>query len=137
MLKVLVVQVAMAASVAVEQSAVDSVVGTWVIEVHGHQVGLGLEQDGAKLKGTLVIMGRNVLVEGGYENHAFTLANAADEPTKVKLWGRLKDDGTMEGDIETDHGTMHWKAERLKAPPSGAAFAMARIRGEHVGYARR
>ena len=114
MLKMVFVQLAMAAALALTQSPADSVVGTWVIDVHGHQVGLGLEQDGAKLKGTLVIMGRNVLVEGDYENRTFTLVNAPDEATKVKLWGRLKDDGTMEGDIETDHGTLHWKAERLR-----------------------
>jgi hypothetical protein len=113
MLKIVVAQLAMVTSLIVGQSSADSVVGTWVIDVHGHQVGLGLEQDGARLKGTLVIMGRSVLVEGEYENGAFTLVNAADEPTKLKLWGRLKDNRTMEGDIETDHGTMHWTAERL------------------------
>ena len=118
MLKILVMQLAMLGAPAVAQAPPDSVVGTWVIDVHGHQVGLGLEQDGRKVTGTLVMMGRNVLVEGEYENRTLTLGNAPDETTKLKLWGRLKDDGTMEGDIETHHGTMHWKAERLKRPPA-------------------
>jgi hypothetical protein len=119
MLNVMVVQLALLGAIAAVQAPADSVVGTWVIEVHGHQVGLGIEQEGTKLTGTLVIMGRNVLVEGEYENGGFALKSAPDESAKVKLWGRLKEDGTLEGDIETDHGTMHWKAERLKPPVSG------------------
>ena len=98
------------------QAANESVVGTWVLEMQGHQVGLGLEQDGAKLTGTLVIMGQKILVDGEYADRSFTLASAPDEATKVKLSGRLKDDGTMDGDVETRHGTLHWKGERLKPP---------------------
>ena len=103
---------------AVGQAAQATVTGTWVLDVVGHQVGLGLEQDGKKLTGTLVIMGQTILVDGEVADGAFTLASPPDETRKVKLSGRLKDDGTMEGDLEAGHGTHHWKAERLKPPPS-------------------
>lgn len=93
--------------------AEQKITGTWVLDVAGHQVGLGLEQDGKKLTGTLVVMGQNVLIEGEFNGGYFSLASAPDEPRKVKLSGKLKDDGTMEGDFETDHGTHRWKAERL------------------------
>jgi hypothetical protein len=113
MLKLAIVVCALAAG----QAADGKIAGTWVLDVAGHQVGLGLEQDGAKLTGTLVIMGQNVLVEGEMAGGYFSLANAPDEPRKMKLSGKLKDDGTMEGDIETGHGNHRWKGERLKSPP--------------------
>jgi hypothetical protein len=95
----------------------NNIAGTWVLEMQGHQVGLGIEQDGATLTGTLVIMGQKILVEGEYADRSFTFVSAPDEPTKIKLSGRLKDDGTMEGDVDTRHGILHWKGERLKPPP--------------------
>jgi hypothetical protein len=90
------------------------IAGTWVLDLAGHQVGLGLELDGKKLTGTLVVMGQNVLVEGEFADAYFSLASAPDEARKFKLSGKLKDDGTIEGDIETDHGTHHWKGEKLQ-----------------------
>jgi hypothetical protein len=101
---------------AIGQASEKTIAGTWVLDVVGHQVGLGLEQEGKKLTGTLVVMGQNVLVEGEFNDGYFTLASAPDEARKVKLSGKLKDDGTMEGDFETGHGTHRWKAERLKPP---------------------
>ena len=126
MLKTLIAQLALVAAIGgshchgvlAAQATPHNLVGTWVLDVQGHQVGLGLEQDGRKLTGTLVIMGQNVLVEGEFNNGYFSLASTPDETRKIKLSGKLKDDGTMEGDVETDHGTHHWKGERLK-PPSG------------------
>ena len=105
---------------AIGQAAEPKIAGTWVLDVVGHQVGLGLEQDGKKLTGTLVIMGQNVLVDGEFNDGYITLASAPDEARKVKLSGKLKDDGTMEGDLDAGHGMHHWKAERLNPPkPSG------------------
>ena len=101
---------------AIGQAGQATVTGTWVLDVQGHQVGLGLEQDGKKLTGTLVIMGQSVLVEGELADGYFTLANAPDETRKIKLSGKLKEDGTMEGEVETGHGTHRWKGERLKPP---------------------
>ena len=97
--------------------AQSNITGTWVLDVMGHQVGLGLEQDGKKLTGTLVIMGQNVLVEGEIADGYFTLASAPDEARQVKLSGKLKEDGTLEGDVDAGHGTHRWKGEWLKPPP--------------------
>ena len=124
MLKTLIATLALCAATAgshchgvlAAQAAKESVAGTWVLDVQGHQVGLGIEQNGSKLTATLVIMGQNILVDGEIADRSFTLASAPDEPRKVKLSGRLKDDGTMEGDVDAGHGTHHWKAERLKPP---------------------
>ena len=97
-------------------AAQHTIAGTWVLDVQGHQVGLGLEVDGKKLTGTLVVMGQNVLVEGELDESRFTLASAPDDARKVTISGKLKEDGTMEGDIDAGHGTHHWKAERLNPP---------------------
>jgi hypothetical protein len=117
MLKVIAHVVILCATLIGAPAAQDSVVGTWVLEIQGHQAGLGLEQNGSTLTGTLVIQGRNIPVEGEYVDRTFTLASAPDDPNKVKLSGKLKEDGTMEGDVETRHGTLRWQAERLKPPP--------------------
>ena len=117
MLKVIAHVAMLCATLIVAPTAQDSVVGTWVLEIQGHQAGLGLEQSGSKLTGTLVIMGHNIPVEGEYADRSFTLASAPDDPNKVKLSGKLNEDGTLEGDVETRHGTLGWKAERLKPPP--------------------
>lgn len=110
----------MVCALGVGQAAQATIAGTWVLDVVGHQVGLGLEQDGKKLTGTLVIMGQSVLVEGEIADGYLTLASAPDEVRKVKLSGKLKEDGTMEGDLEAGHGTHRWKAERLNPPKSVA-----------------
>ena len=101
--------------------AQSNIAGTWVLDVQGHQVGLGLELDGKRLTGTLVVMGQNVLVEGEFDDSRFTLASAPDEARKVKISGKLKEDGTMEGDLDAGHGAHHWKAERLN-PPKPRAY---------------
>jgi hypothetical protein len=124
MLRIVVAQLALVAAIGgshchgvlAAQAAPQNLVGTWVLDVQGHQVGLGLEQDGKKLTGTLVVMGQKILVDGEFADGIFTLASAPDDASKIKLSGKLKADGTMEGDLETDHGTHHWKAERLKPP---------------------
>jgi hypothetical protein len=108
-----------------------SVTGTWQISVvHGHAIpfGLQLEQDGAKVKGTLAIPpmhggAREALpLEGEILEGTFKLKTSessdASGParTTVAIAGRLLDDGTMEGTIEGKMGTMKWTAERLRGP---------------------
>jgi hypothetical protein len=140
MLKTLIATLALCAATAgshchgalAAQAAKDTLAGTWVLDVQGHQVGLGLEQDGKKLTGTLVIMGQSVLVEGELADGYFTLANAPDETRKIKLSGKLKEDGTMEGDVEAGHGTHRWKGERLK-PPSGQSSVLSNDLGGFLG----
>ena len=100
-----------------------NIAGTWVLQIESHQIGLELEQDGAKLQGTLQIMGRNILVDGEFTDRSFTLTSEQNapshggEPTSpVKITGKLKDDGTMEGDLSGGRRAMRWTGERLKRP---------------------
>jgi len=111
----------LAAAVLMQAPAV-SVAGTWVISVESHQLGLGIEQDGTTVSGTLVAMGRQIPVDGQFVDRVLTMTSepsetgASPESAQFKLKGRLKDDGTMEGELTTPHGTLKWTAERLKPP---------------------
>jgi len=103
--------------------ASEGVAGVWIILLEGHQVGLGLEQDGQKVTGTLQIMGQNVPVDGGFVDRLLTLTGNASvgahgdrQMAPMKITAKLKDDGTLEGEINTARGPMKWTAERLKPP---------------------
>lgn len=117
MLKGFVAYVALTAVIAASQAPkTESIAGTWVIMARGHQIGLGLEQDGPKLTGTLVVMGKSIPVDGEFNDGALKLSTGPDEADPITLTGKLKDDGTLEGLTTTRHGTMTWTAERLKPP---------------------
>jgi hypothetical protein len=103
-----------------EHQAVANVAGTWNISLQGHQVALVLEQDGRTLTGTLMIMGKDVPVDGTLSARALSLTGAgavgdhgSQETVPLKLTATLKDDGTLEGEMSTAHGPMKWTAERL------------------------
>jgi hypothetical protein len=98
----------------------DDVAGTWTISLEGHQIGLVLEQDGRTVTGTL-IMGKDVPVDGEFADRALTLTGPAavgshgDQQTvPMKITATLKDDGTLDGEMNTAHGPMKWTAERLE-----------------------
>jgi hypothetical protein len=104
-----------------ESKAPAGVAGVWIILLEGHQVGLGLEQDGSKVTGTLQIMGKNVPVDGEFVESKLTLSGEAgvgahgDQQTvPLKITATLKDDGTLEGEMNTARGPMRWTAERMK-----------------------
>lgn len=115
---------AVALSTAPQQSSAPAnVAGTWIILLEGHQVGLGLEQDGRTVTGTLQIMGTNVPVDGEFVDRTLTLtgqgavgSHGDDKTVPLRLRATLKDDGTMEGEMNTARGPMKWTAERLKPP---------------------
>jgi hypothetical protein len=80
-----------------------------------------LEQDGRTITGTLMIMGKDVAVDGTFSDHLLSLTgagavadHAGDETVPMKLTATLKDDGTLDGEISTARGPMKWTAERLK-----------------------
>jgi hypothetical protein len=98
-----------------------NVAGTWNISLHGHQVALVLEQDGRTITGTLMIMGKDVAVDGTFSDRSLSLTaagavadHAGEETVPMKLTATLKDDGTLDGEISTARGPMKWTAERLK-----------------------
>ncbi len=97
------------------------VAGTWNMTLMSHQVGLELTQDGAAVTGTLMMMGKDVRVEGTFADGVLALtgvgAKIADreggEAMEIKLRGRLTPDDTLEGEIDTARGPAKWTAERL------------------------
>jgi hypothetical protein len=103
------------------RAADQTVAGTWNMTLMSHQLGLELTQTGTAVKGTLMMMGKDVTVEGTFVDGALTLvglgAKMADReggtPVEMKLTGRLTPDDTLEGDITTPRGPAKWVAERL------------------------
>ena len=111
-----------------------SVAGTWDVNLMSHQVALVLEhdaKDATKVSGTLMIMGKDVAVNGEFVDGKLTLtgkgalmaprqhdgaAPDGEEPkgTPLKLVGTMKDDGTLEGEMPMPQGAAKWTAERLK-----------------------
>lgn len=96
------------------------VAGVWALTMLSHQIGLELQQDGTALTGTLLVMGRSVAVEGTFVDGKLDLdgdGKFADrhggEGVPIKIVGRLKDDGTLEGTVKTSRGWEEWTGERL------------------------
>ena len=105
---------------ATHEQAAPNVAGTWNISLQGHQVALVLEQDGHTLTGTLMIMGKDVPVDGTLAERVLSLTgagvvgdHAGEETVPLKLTATLKDDGTLDGEMSTARGPMKWTAERL------------------------
>lgn len=107
------------------------VAGTWDVNLMSHQMALVLEhdaKDAKKVTGTLMIMGKDVQVDGEFVDGKLTLTGKGalmgprggdgghDAPpsTPLKLTGTLKDDGTLEGEMPMPQGAAKWTAERLK-----------------------
>jgi len=119
-LAVLLLTLAMGTGPAAAQTAA-RVAGTWNMTLLSHQVGLELTQDGAAVTGTLMMMGKDVKVEGTFTDGVLALtgigAKMADheggQAMEIKLRGRLTPDDTLEGEIDTARGPAKWTAERL------------------------
>ena len=107
--------------------------GTWDMNLMSHQVALVLQhdaKDATKISGTLMVMGKDLEVNGDFVDGKLTLIGkgalmgprggdghgdqAAPPPAPMKLVGTLKDDGTLEGEMPTPQGAAKWTAERLK-----------------------
>jgi hypothetical protein len=111
-----------------------SVAGTWDVNLMSHQMALVLEnvaKDASKVTGTLMIMGKDIEVNGDFVDGKLTLAgkgalmgprggaeshDGKDAPpaTPLKLTATMKDDGTLEGEMPMPQGAAKWTAERLK-----------------------
>jgi hypothetical protein len=97
--------------------------GDWTLSLIGDHVmrsGLVLEQSGTRLTGTMLLMGKEAPVEGEFVDGAFTLSVKAEmqdadgHATSLRFVGRMQDDGTLAGDLDTPRGRHSWTAERLK-----------------------
>jgi hypothetical protein len=99
-----------------------TVQGTWNMTLQSHQVALVLEQNGKIVTGTLMIMGKDVPVDGEFVEGRLTLAAKAevgthDAPGKtvpLRLTATLQSDDTLQGEMSSAKGPLKWTAERLK-----------------------
>ncbi|MFP5379749.1 MAG: hypothetical protein ACLGHP_08395 [Vicinamibacteria bacterium] len=99
--------------------SLDDVTGVWVMEVMGHQFGLELEQDGEAVQGIMLAMGRRVLLVGAYTGRTLTLKGERPEDGHTDggpIVATMRDDGTLEGELSTNHGRTKWTGSRLKTP---------------------
>lgn len=103
-------------------NSITDVTGTWVISIESHQLGLELEQKESKIEGVLHAMGQRILLAGTYEDRKLILKGERSEdetqppPGAGPISATMLDDGTMAGELSTNHGRMKFTAERLRKP---------------------
>jgi hypothetical protein len=97
--------------------------GDWTFSLIGDHVmrsGLMLEQTGTTLTGTMLLMGKEAPVDGEFVDGTVTLGvkaemrDAEGHGVPLKFSGKLQEDGTLAGELETPRGNVQWTAERLK-----------------------
>lgn len=119
------IAIALTATIAHAQQAgpagsLTDVTGTWVMEVSGHQFALELEQKETRVEGIMHAMGQRVLLIGDYKDRALTLKGerpedgAGHDGKGGPIVATMLDNGTLEGELTTNHGRMKWTGERFK-----------------------
>ena len=108
--------------------------GTWNIEFMSHQLALVIEPaEGNKVSATMMVMGRDIPLKGELVDRTLTLtgvktedasggtaapshgdAAASNGPAAQPIVVTLQDDGTLAGEMMTNHGPGKWTAEKLK-----------------------
>ncbi len=116
-----------------EKKPAATVAGTWTMTVMSHQVGMVLAQDGKKVTGTFMLMGKDVPVEGEFVDGTLTLTSnarimapstpnaealhggAAPPSSPLGMTAKLQDDGTLAGEMPSANGQpLTFIAERLR-----------------------
>ena len=110
---------ALSVSVIAQDGSLTNVTGTWVMLVAGHQIGLELEQKDTKVEGVMHAMGQRILLVGDYKDRTLTLKGERPEDGAGHDHGgpivaKMLDDGTLEGELTTNHGRTKWTGERFK-----------------------
>lgn len=127
MLKTLtfVAAIAIAAAAAAQERTAGSltdVTGTWVVNIESHQLGLELEQKDTKVEGVLHVMGQRTLLVGTFAEGKLLLKGerSEDQLPHAKdagpITATMQEDGTLTGELSTNHGRSKWTGERLKKP---------------------
>jgi len=113
--------------------------GTWNIELMSHQIALVIEPlDGNKVNATMMMMGRDVPLQGELVDNTLLLkglkpeGGATESPTNgpgvhaapasegaKPITVRLQEDGTIAGEMMTSQGPAKWTGERLKTKKRG------------------
>jgi len=124
---------ATASVVSAQEDKKQNLTGSWKFSMHGDHVipgGMTLEQEGTRVKGTFMFMNNDIPVQGAFAGGVVSLsANArlqlrgpggedhgaqAGDGKKLKIEGKMTDDGTLEGEMEGPRGPIRWTAERFK-----------------------
>lgn len=100
------------------------VTGTWAITIESHQLGLELDQKETRVEGVLHSMGQRILLVGTFADRRLILKGEPTEgqPPPAKdngagpITATMMDDGTLSGELSTNHGRHKFTAERLKKP---------------------
>jgi len=139
---VVLIAVAAASAFAQEKAiTVADFTGTWNIEVMSHQVALVIEpQEGNKVTGTMMMMGRDVPLQGELSGRSISFVGVKDAaaPTGSDAAGSaphvahqdptanakpilvtLLEDGTLSGEMMTSAGPVKWIGEKLKSRKKG------------------
>ena len=103
--------------------SITDVTGTWAITIESHQLGLELEQKDTRVEGVLHAMGQRILLVGTFADRKLVLKGEPIEgepPAKENgagpITATMMDDGTLSGELSTNHGRAKFTAERLKKP---------------------
>jgi hypothetical protein len=109
------------------QPSVADFAGTWNIELMSHQIALVIDpQEANTVTATLMIMGRDVPLEGELVDRTIALVGIPGETTsgghvvaKPGTTGQaitvtLQEDGTIAGEMMTSQGPAKWTGEKLK-----------------------
>jgi hypothetical protein len=135
--------VAVAASAFAQDKAVTvaDFVGTWNIEVMSHQVALVIDpQEGNKVTGTMMMMGRDVPLKGELAGRTITFVGVKEVEAHVEaahgggashvgnqnptanakpIIVMLQEDGTLTGEMMTTGGPVKWTGEKLRTKKKG------------------
>src|SRR5688500_19765360 len=84
------------------------------------QIARDIEQKDIKAEGVMPAMGQRVLLVVDYKDRTLTLKGerpedgAGHDGTAGPIVARMLDDGTLEGELSTNHGRHKWTGERFK-----------------------
>jgi hypothetical protein len=121
----LVVTLAVAGAAAAQErpsASLTDVTGTWVVNIESHQLGLELEQKDTKVEGVLHVMGQRTLLVGTFAEGKLLLKGERTEDQLPHatdagpITATMQEDGTLTGELSTNHGRSKWIGERLKKP---------------------
>ena len=103
----------------VAAAAAPTVSGTWTMTVQGSPhgdmaMGLTLEQKGTKVSGTFASPHGDLAVAGEFVDGTLSIATGGGDDEKITFNAKLKEDGTLAGDISSPMGDMKWTASRAE-----------------------
>jgi hypothetical protein len=111
--------IAVLALTAVARAAAPDLTGTWSLAVEGPHgaaaMSLVLEQKAEQVTGTFVSgHGPDLSLTGEFAGGTLKLESADQGDHKVVFNAKLKEDGTLAGDVSGPIGDMKWTAARAK-----------------------